>query len=101
MTKRQTSNAIHERVKCGRDIRVPSSPSGTMSTGLTCDRWANHPGRCAPDPDAVDLDFEYSMRIRIVEATEKQAAALERIADVLENGHVALEGSVGTYDAEN
>jgi hypothetical protein len=76
-----------ERVKCGRNVAV----NGEF-VGLKCDRWANHPGRCAPDPDAIDLDFEYSMRIRIVEATEKQAAALERIADVLDE---VYEGGAG------
>lgn len=90
-----------QRVKCGRVI----------AEGLSCDRWAEHPGRCAPDPDAIELDFEYSMRIRIVEATELQAAELravrvqlERIANTLAHDGVVvitIDGAVGTFDAND
>ncbi|MFI4978417.1 MAG: hypothetical protein ACHQC8_07085 [Solirubrobacterales bacterium] len=70
-----------------------------------CARWKGHPGRHEADMGRADeLDHDDAMRVRLVEAAERQAAALEEIADTL-GSHIEeiaatlshLEGRVATH----
>lgn len=55
-----------------------------LPTADVCMRWKDHPGQHEADIGRADqADHDDAMRVRLVEASERQAAALEEIADTL------------------
>jgi hypothetical protein len=65
--------------RCGSPVIVADVDSGP------CARSRNHPGRCALFPWSDELDHDDALRVRLVEASERQAVELQRIADALQD----------------